>query len=90
MPEGVADGIVEGLYRWADAPEGIDGPKATILFSGTAHGAARDAQAELAEHYGVGAELWSATGATSSCARRPWPWSGGTGSTRPSQPAPRG
>ena len=37
------------------------GPAATILFSGTAQAAAREAQAELAEHYGVGAELWSAT-----------------------------
>ena len=36
-------------------------PPATILFSGSAHGAAREAQDELAEHYGVGAELWSAT-----------------------------
>jgi pyruvate dehydrogenase E1 component len=35
--------------------------KATILFSGPLQGAARQAQAELAEHYGVGAELWSAT-----------------------------
>ena len=34
---------------------------ATILFSGSAQGAAREAQAALAEHYGVGAELWSAT-----------------------------
>jgi pyruvate dehydrogenase E1 component len=34
---------------------------ATILFSGTAHLAAREAAAELAEHYDVAAELWSAT-----------------------------
>ena len=33
----------------------------TILFSGSAHLAAREAQAQLAEHYGVAAELWSAT-----------------------------
>ncbi len=60
MPEGVADGIVQGLYRWADAPEGRS-HRATILFSGTAQGAARAAQAELAERWDVGAELWSAT-----------------------------
>src|SRR5699024_5320248 len=42
MPEGTADGIVEGLYRWADAPDlGTDAPQATILFSGTANLAAR-------------------------------------------------
>ena len=35
--------------------------RATILFSGTAQGAAREAQQLLAEHHDVGAELWSAT-----------------------------
>jgi pyruvate dehydrogenase E1 component len=59
-PEGADEGIVAGLYRWAPAPEG-SGHRAAILFSGTAQDAARRAQAELAEHYGVGAELWSAT-----------------------------
>ncbi len=53
-------GIVEGLYRWAPAPEGTT-HKATILFSGSMQGGARQAQVELAEHFGVGAELWSAT-----------------------------
>jgi pyruvate dehydrogenase E1 component len=57
---GIAEGIVEGLYQWADAPEGPSIP-ATILFSGTAHTAARQAAADLAEHYDVAAELWSAT-----------------------------
>ena len=51
--------IVSGLYKWADAPDAER--KATILFSGPAHAAAREAQMELAEHYGVGASLWSAT-----------------------------
>jgi pyruvate dehydrogenase E1 component len=60
QPEGVTDGIIAGLYRWAEAPEGLD-LRAVILFSGTAHLAARAAQAALAERYGVGAELWSAT-----------------------------
>ncbi|MGZ8755137.1 MAG: transketolase-like TK C-terminal-containing protein, partial [Acidimicrobiia bacterium] len=60
MPEGVADGIMRGLYRWAQAPAGSI-HKATVLFSGTAQAAAREAQRELAEHYDVGVELWSAT-----------------------------
>ena len=34
---------------------------ATILFSGVTHLPAREAAAELAEHYGVAAELWSVT-----------------------------
>ncbi len=45
--------------------EGVPGETAsnyvTILFSGPAQKAARDAQRELAEHYDVSAELWSAT-----------------------------
>ncbi|MEO5898996.1 MAG: pyruvate dehydrogenase (acetyl-transferring), homodimeric type, partial [Ilumatobacteraceae bacterium] len=61
MPEGLdpAD-IVRGLYRWAPAP---DGPplRATLLFSGSLQGAAREAAEVLASEYGVAAELWSAT-----------------------------
>ncbi len=56
----IEQAIVRGLYRWAEAPEGPS-KRATILFSGPAQGAARAAVAELAEHYDVGAELWSAT-----------------------------
>ena len=52
--------ILEGLYEWAPAPDGLE-PSATIVFSGTAHLAARQAQASLAEHHGVGVDLWSAT-----------------------------
>jgi pyruvate dehydrogenase E1 component len=62
MPDrpGIEDEIMRGLYRWAPAP---DGPtkRATILFSGSAQGAAHAAVKELAEHYDVAAELWSAT-----------------------------
>jgi pyruvate dehydrogenase E1 component len=60
-PEGVTDDdILEGLYRWAGPPDGLES-KLTILFSGSAQSAAREAQAELATHHGIGAELWSAT-----------------------------
>jgi len=53
------DDIMSGLYRWAPAPDGVE-PVATIVFSGTAHTAARHAQAALAAR-GIGVELWSAT-----------------------------
>ena len=59
-PEGIAQDIVNGIYRFSPAPAGMD-RRATILFSGTANLAARRAQVELADHYGVGAELWSVT-----------------------------
>jgi pyruvate dehydrogenase E1 component len=61
QPEGAAPGIIEGLYRWKDAPHGADGPSATVLFSGSAQGAARAAAQELTERWGVATELWSAT-----------------------------
>jgi pyruvate dehydrogenase E1 component len=59
-PEGVAEGIVSGMYRWSPAPAGTL-LRATVLFSGTANLAARKAQLDLADHYGVGVELWSVT-----------------------------
>jgi pyruvate dehydrogenase E1 component len=58
-PDGSSEGILQGLYRWADMPGGELG--ATILFSGPSHAAAREAQTELLNQYGVGAQLWSAT-----------------------------
>ncbi|MGI9644752.1 MAG: pyruvate dehydrogenase (acetyl-transferring), homodimeric type, partial [Ilumatobacteraceae bacterium] len=53
-------GAIRGLYRWQGAPDG-PAKRATILFSGVSHAAARAARDELAEHYDVAAELWSAT-----------------------------
>lgn len=56
----VEDGILRGIYRFAKGPEGPR-RRATILFSGTAYGAALEAQRLLAEHHDVSADLWSAT-----------------------------
>ncbi len=60
MPDGVEQGIVNGLYRWATSPQGVPA-KASVLFSGSLQGPARQAQNDLAERWGVGIELWSAT-----------------------------
>ncbi|MBX7161269.1 MAG: pyruvate dehydrogenase (acetyl-transferring), homodimeric type, partial [Acidimicrobiia bacterium] len=54
------DDIVQGMYQFSAAPDG-PGPEATILFSGPANLAAREAQAVLAGEYGVRADLWSVT-----------------------------
>ena len=59
-PPEVDQGIMDGLYRWKTTPEGTN-TEAAILFSGTANLAAREAADDLARHFGVGAELWSAT-----------------------------
>jgi pyruvate dehydrogenase E1 component len=58
--EGVEQGIMNGLYKWADAPD-AGGQNVAILFSGSANLAARQAASDLAEHYDIRAELWSAT-----------------------------
>ncbi|MCP3990802.1 MAG: pyruvate dehydrogenase (acetyl-transferring), homodimeric type, partial [Actinomycetia bacterium] len=60
QPVGSTQGIINGLYQWAPADESLPN-RATILFSGPSQGPAREAQAELAERWDVGAELWSAT-----------------------------
>ena len=60
QPEGSRQGILDGMYKWSEA---LDDQKsdAAILFSGSGQRAAREAQAELAERWNVGAELWSVT-----------------------------
>jgi pyruvate dehydrogenase E1 component len=57
---GVTEGILNGLYRFSQGPEGPS-RKATILFSGSASQAAIEAQQLLAEHHDTSADLWSAT-----------------------------
>ncbi len=61
MPEGLqpAD-VIRGLYRWK-AAGGDFQRRATLLFSGSAQGAARAAAQELSEEHGIGVDLWSAT-----------------------------
>jgi len=51
--------IMNGLYKWSEAKPAQH--KATILFSGSAHAAARAAAEELHANFNVSAELWSAT-----------------------------
>ncbi len=60
MPPGAEPGIVRGIYRFSAAPQ-APSRAATILFSGTAQAAAREAQQQLAEHHDVAAELLSVT-----------------------------
>ncbi len=60
QPPGTTEGILRGMYKWADGDRSQP-HQATILFSGPSHGPARTAQAELAERWGVGVDLWSVT-----------------------------
>ena len=59
MPDGVQEGILKGLYRFQPAS---NGPAQVQLFgSGTILNEVLAAQKLLAEKYGVGADVWSAT-----------------------------
>ncbi len=51
--------IMNGLYKWSDHQPARH--QATVLFSGSAHSAARAAADELLAHFDVSVELWSAT-----------------------------
>ena len=63
MPKlpGVEEGILKGLYKFKEAPEGMDGPRVHLIGSGSLHREALRAQQILAERFGVAAEVWSAT-----------------------------
>ncbi len=76
LPEGdegaaVRRGIIDGLYRFAPAPDvagGSAGPgdlRASLCFSGPMWSIATDAQRVLAERYGVAADAWAVTSWTS-------------------------
>jgi len=59
MPEGVAEGILKGIYRYRAAAEGQG--KAQLFGSGPILNEALRAQSILAEKYGVPADVWSVT-----------------------------
>ncbi len=60
--EAVRQGVLRGLYRYAEAPDlGRGARRASVCFSGPLWQAAVEAQGLLAEHFGVAADLWSAT-----------------------------
>jgi pyruvate dehydrogenase E1 component len=60
MPEGVEEGILQGLYKFKTGAEKKK-IKAHILGSGPIMNSALKAQEILAEKYGVSADVWSAT-----------------------------
>ena len=60
MPEGVSEGILNGLYKFRKGPEGKK-HTAQILGSGPIIHSALKAQQILAERYDVSADVWSAT-----------------------------
>jgi pyruvate dehydrogenase E1 component len=66
LPEGadgeaVRRGIIEGVYRFAPAPETKGDLRASLCFSGPMWKIAMEAQQILAERYGVAADAWAVT-----------------------------
>ena len=61
MPEGAADGVLRGLYPFQRSPLGEASPRVQLLGSGPMVREAVRAQELLADRYGVGADVWSAT-----------------------------
>ena len=59
MPEGVEEGIINGLYRFEKSPSN-NGLKANILASGSAINLALDAKVILENDYNVSVDIWSA------------------------------
>jgi pyruvate dehydrogenase E1 component len=56
------DGLLKGLYRYAEAPTiGPNAPRAQLLASGTGMQWALKAQELLAQDWGVAADVWSVT-----------------------------
>jgi pyruvate dehydrogenase E1 component len=63
MPDGVREGVLQGLYRFRPAP-GAAAHRAQLLGSGPIVVEALRAQEILAERYDVAADVWSATSYT--------------------------
>jgi pyruvate dehydrogenase E1 component len=66
LPEGddgaaVRQGIIDGLYRFAPAPDLASDLRASLCFSGPMWSVAAEAQQLLADRYGVAADAWAVT-----------------------------
>jgi pyruvate dehydrogenase E1 component len=61
MPEGSTDGILKGLYKLRSSELKTKAPKAHLFGSGPILLQTLRAQELLAEHFGVAADVWSAT-----------------------------
>jgi pyruvate dehydrogenase E1 component len=64
MPDGVEDGILQGLYKYRASESGKLGHHAQLLGSGAILNETLKAQEILAERYDVAADVWSATSYT--------------------------
>ena len=59
--DAIRQGIIDGLYLYADAPDVKGDLRASLCFSGPMWSIAMEAQQILAERYGVAADAWAVT-----------------------------
>jgi pyruvate dehydrogenase E1 component len=85
MPEGVADGILRGMYRYKTAENG--NAQVQLFGSGPILNEALRAQKILAEKLPGCRPTSGASPATTNCAATLWKWSAGTGCIPPSRNA---
>ncbi len=64
MPEGVADGIIKGMYLFREAPEDAKGYKVQLMGSGAILREVIAAADLLRDDWGVSADIWSVTSFT--------------------------
>jgi pyruvate dehydrogenase complex dehydrogenase (E1) component len=87
-PEGVDQGIIDGLYRWAESPEGVE-RRGAILFSGSANLAARQAADRAGRTIRYRRRAVVGRPRTRPCGKMRWRPSAGTSSTPAPSPASR-
>ena len=61
MPEGAAEGILRGMYRYRAAANSKSKLRAQLFGSGSILNEVIAAQEQLEQHYGVSADVWSVT-----------------------------
>jgi pyruvate dehydrogenase E1 component len=63
MPHGAREGIIDGIYRFSEAPaaDPVTALSASICFSGPMWSVAQEAQVMLAERWGVAVDTWAVT-----------------------------
>ena len=87
MPDGVEQGVLEGLYHWSSAPQ-VAGPRRRSC-SPERRGRRRPRPRQNWPSATASGPSSGRPPATSSCATRPCRWNGGTASTRARHPASR-
>jgi pyruvate dehydrogenase E1 component len=64
MPEGVEDGIIQGMYKFASVTASSDSERVQLFGSGAILRSVLEAQELLAQNYNISSDVWSVTSYT--------------------------